>query len=302
LNFTLRKIWKDRVFYLILLPGIAYFLIFHYQPMYGAIIAFKDFNPIKGIMGSEWVGLKNFKDFFSHPSFATIMTNTVVISFYKLIFGFSAPIILSLLLNEVGWSPFKRTIQTVSYMPHFMSWVVIAGIVTFTLSPTTGAVNNIIKFFGFEPIYFMASPKYFRGVLVISDIWKEVGWGSIVYLAALSGIPAELYEAAIVDGAGRWKQTIHITLPSLAPTIIVMLILRMGTIMNAGFDQIYTMYNPAVYSVSDILDTFVFRMGLESAKYSFATAVGLFKSMISFILVVFTNYIVRKIDPDQGIW
>ena len=298
----LRRIWKDRMFYLILLPGICYFLIFHYQPMYGALIAFKDYKVAKGILGSQWVGMKNFLEFFHHPSSWIVTRNTIIFSFYKLLFGFSAPILLALLLNEVKNRFLKRFVQTVTYMPHFMSWVVIAGIVTFALSPSTGIVNKLLVAMGFEPVYFMVSPEYFHGILVVTDIWREMGWGSIVYLAALSGISAELYEAAMVDGAGRWRQTIHITLPSLAPTIVIMLILRMGTIMNAGFDQVYTMYNPAVYGVSDILDTFVFRMGLESAKYSFATAVGLFKSLISFCLVVITNQVARKIDPDQGIW
>ena len=302
IKVSLKIMWKDRMFYLLLLPGITYFLLFHYQPMYGATIAFRDFSPMKGILGSEWVGFKNFLEFFTHPSFYTVTSNTVIISFYKLLFGFPAPIILALLLNEVKNTSFKRSIQTITYLPHFMSWVVIAGLISFILSPTTGIVNHIIQLFGFDTIYFMASPKYFRGILVLTDIWKEMGWGSIVYLAALSGISSELYESAMVDGAGRWKQTIYITIPELSSTIVVMLILRMGTIMNAGFDQVYTMYNPAVYSVSDILDTFVYRMGLESAEYSFATAVGLFKSFISFVLVLFTNFVAKKLDSDQGLW
>ena len=270
--------------------------------MYGAIIAFKDFKPLDGILGSRWVGLQNFIDFFNHPSFSLVLSNTVIISFYKILFGFPAPIILALLLNEVKVSGFKRLVQTVTYLPHFLSWVVITGLVSSVLSPSTGIVNILLKSMNIKPIYFMADPKYFRAVLVITDIWKEVGWGSIIYLAAISGINQELYEAAIIDGAGRWKRTVYITLPSISSTIIIMLILRVGSIMNAGFEQIFMMYNASVYDVSDVIDTFVYRMGLERRRYSFATAVGLFKSIIGFTLIVITNKISKRIDEDSGIW
>lgn len=299
---NIKLLLKYRAFYLILLPGIIYFIIFHYVPMYGIIIAFKDFKPMKGIIDSPWVGLKNFTDFFLHPSFAITFKNTLLISFYKILLGFPFPIILALLLNEIRCSSFKRTIQTVTYFPHFMSWVVVAGLVSTVLSPSSGIINQIIKALGIQPIYFMADPRYFRGVLVLSDIWKEMGWGSIIYLASIAGISPELYEAAIVDGANKWQQIKSVTIPCIASTIVMMLILRVGSILNAGFDQIFVMYNANVYDVSDIIDTFVYRMGLESAKYSFATAVGLFKSIIGFIMVLGTNKIAKMIDEENALW
>ena len=277
-------------------------MLFHYVPMYGAIIAFKDFNVRRGIMGSDWVGVKNFLEFFGHPSFWPVIRNTITISLYKIAFGFPAPIILALLFNEIRTGAFKRTIQTISYMPHFLSWVVISGLVFDFLSPSTGIVNGFIKSLGQEPVYFMANPQYFRGILVISDIWKEIGWGSIIYVAAISGINTEMYEAAIVDGAGKMRQMWNITLPSIIPTIVVMLVLRIGGILNAGFEQVFMMYTPNVYAVSDIIDTLVYRLGMESAKFSLATAAGLFKSVISFVLIVLANKIANKLDDSSGIW
>ncbi len=301
-NKMINKIWKDKPIYLILLPGILYFVVFHYIPMYGAMIAFKDFKAALGIFGSKWVGLKNFIDFFNHPSFGLVLKNTLIISFYKIICGFPAPIILALLLNEVRQEAYKRTIQTISYLPHFLSWVVIGGLAAKIFSPSTGVINMLIKSLGFEPIYFMAEPAYFRTILVLSDIWKEIGWGSIIYLAALAGVDPQLYEAAIVDGASKWRQLWSITIPSIAPTIVIMFILRVGGVMNAGFEQIFMMYSPNVYAVSDIIDTFVYRIGLESAKYSLATAIGLFKSVIGFLLILITNRLSKLIDENNGLW
>lgn len=301
-NKMINKIWKDKPIYLILLPGIIYFVVFHYIPMYGAMIAFKDFKAALGIFGSKWVGLKNFIDFFNHPSFGLVLKNTLIISFYKIICGFPAPIILALLLNEVKQEAYKRTIQTISYLPHFLSWVVIGGLAAKMFSPSTGVINMLIKSLGFEPIYFMAEPAYFRTILVLSDIWKEIGWGSIIYLAALAGVDPQLYEAAIVDGASKWRQLWSITIPSIAPTIVIMFILRVGGVMNAGFEQIFMMYSPNVYAVSDIIDTFVYRIGLESAKYSLATAIGLFKSVIGFLLILITNRLSKLIDENNGLW
>ncbi len=302
INRLAAKLRKDKALYFILFPGIAFFIIFHYIPMYGAVIAFKDFRAMQGIWGSPWVGFKHFVDFFQYPGFLTILANTLVISLYKILYGFPAPIILALLLNEIRKAAFKRTIQTISYLPHFLSWVVIAGLAAKMLSPSSGTVNMFIKSLGIEPIYFMAEPQCFRSILVVTDIWKEIGWGSIIYLAALSNIDIQLYEAAIVDGASKWKQLWSITLPTISTTIVIMLILRVGGIMNAGFEQIFMMYSPNVYSVSDIIDTFVYRSGLESAKYSFATAVGLFKSVIGFILIVVTNRVSKMFDENNGIW
>jgi putative aldouronate transport system permease protein len=299
---SLKKIWKDKPLYLILLPGILYFVVFHYIPMYGATIAFKDFKVMQGILGSKWVGFKNFVEVFNHPAFLPALRNTIIISFYKIIFGFPAPIILALLLNEIKKVTFKRVIQTVSYLPHFLSWVVIAGLAAKMFSPSSGVVNIFIKALGYEPIYFMADPKWFRGLLVTTDIWKEIGWGSIIYLAALSGVDIQLYEAAIVDGASKWKQLIHITLPGIVSTIVIMFILRIGGILNAGFEQVFMMYNANVYDVADILDTLTYRIGLESAKYSLSTAISIFKSIIGFTLILITNKLSKMIDEDGGIW
>lgn len=296
------RLSRNKAFYLLLIPGLCYFILFQYIPMYGALIAFQNFSPVKGFLGSQWVGMKNFMDFFSHPSFSLVLKNTLIISFYKLIFGFPAPVIFALLLNEVKNTFFKRSIQTITYLPHFLSWIVVAGLMSTILSPSTGVINTVLKSIGIPSIYFMADPKYFRSVLVASDIWKEIGWGSIIYIAAISNINAEMYEAAVVDGANKWKQMIHITIPSILPTVIIMLILRVGNILNAGFEQIFIMYSPNVYNVSDIIDTFVYRMGLEQVKFSFATAVGLFKSVIGLLLIMGTNKIAKMIDSESGIW
>lgn len=302
LKRKMAKIWKDKSFYLILLPGIIYFVLFHYVPMYGATIAFKDFKVMQGILGSKWVGFKNFIELFNHPSFWPVVRNSLIISLYKVFWGFPAPIILALLLNELRKESFKRTIQTISYLPHFLSWVVIGGLAVKMLSPSTGVVNLIIKALGFKPIYFMVNPKYFRSVLVLTDIWHGIGWGSIIYLAALSGVDPQLYEAATVDGASRWRQIWSITIPSISSTIAIMLILRMGGIMNAGFEQIFVMYSPNVYDVADIIDTFNYRLGFENAQYSLATAIGLFKSVIGFTLILITNKLSKLIDEGNGIW
>ena len=278
-----------------LAPVLAWYGIFEYGPLYGIQLAFKDFAIMKGISGSPWVGWKHFHYLFTaSPDFARIFRNTVVISFYHIVFGFPAPIILALLLNEVRLARFKRVVQSISYLPHFLSWVILSGLLTAILSPTTGAVNVALQWLGFDPIYFMADPRYFRFTLVASNIWKEVGWGSIIYLAALAGIDPSLYEAAVMDGASRWKQTLYITLPQMLPVISIMFILRIGSVMNAGFDQIINMYNPAVYSVADIIDTYVYRIGLGQLQYSLTTAVGVFKNVIAFLLVLLTNYLVKK--------
>ncbi|SFP97157.1 ABC transporter permease [Caldicoprobacter faecalis] len=304
-NIVVKKfivtISKYKYLYLMLIPGITFFIIFHYVPMYGAIIAFKEYNIMQGILGSPWVGFKYFKQAFESPFFGQILWNTFIISVYKLIWGFPAPIILALLLNEVKNMIFRRTIQTISYLPHFISWVVIGGMFTDLLSPQTGVVNNIIKMFGGQPIYFMASKEWFRTVLVVSSIWKEVGWNSIIYLAALSSIDPQLYEASQIDGANRWQQTWYITLPGIMSTIAILLILRLGNILNAGFEQIFIMYNPSVYEVADIIDTWVYRTGIQGMRYSLATAVGLFKSVVGFILVVTSNWIAKRMG-ESGIW
>ncbi|MEK4514737.1 ABC transporter permease subunit [Paenibacillus sp. FSL H8-0122] len=252
-----------------------------------------------GIWGSPWVGLKHFKFLFlQSPDFFKILENTVVISIYHIVFGFPAPIILALMINEIRSSKFKKVAQSLTYLPHFFSWVILGGILITLLSPSTGVVNYLITLVGLDPIYFLGDPHYFRFTLVTSAIWKEVGWGTIIYLAALTGVSPDLYEAAVMDGASRWKQTLKITLPSILPVIVLMLILRMGGILDAGFDQILNLYSPATYGVADILDTYVYRVGLQNFQFSLTTAVGLFKNVIAFMLVLFTNYISKKLGQD----
>jgi putative aldouronate transport system permease protein len=286
--------------YVMFLPVIAYYIIFHYKPMYGAIIAFKDYTPIKGILGSEWIGFKNFIDFFTSFYFWRVLKNTLVISFSTLIFGFPAPIILALLINELKSKLFSRTVQTVTYMPHFISMVVIAGIIrTFTMD--TGIINDIIAFFGGERVTLLSQPKMFVPVYVLSGIWQEVGWGSIIYLAAMAGIDQELYEAAKIDGAGRWKQTIHVTLPCLAPTIIILLILRMGSLLNVGFEKIILLYSPATYETADVISSFVYRKGLQEFNWSFSSAVGLFNQVINFALLISANWISKRVN-ESSLW
>lgn len=295
---------KNKLYYLLLLPGVVYYLIFHYIPLYGIIVAFKDVTPfdgIEGIFNSEWVGLRHFKDFTNSYYFWNIMRNTVLISFYKLLFGFPAPIILALLLNEVRGKLFKKTVQTISYLPHFLSMVIVAGLVTILLTTDGGLVNILLGKLGLEPIFFLGDKQYFRSVLVVSSIWKEIGWGSIIYLAAIAGIDPQLYEAARADGAGRLRQIWHITLPGMTFIIVFMFIFSIGGLLNAGFEQIFLLYSPPVYEVADIIDTYVYRRGLMEMQYSFAAAVGLFKSVIALALILGTNYLAKKLK-QEGIW
>jgi len=302
-RLDLRATWneykKSKYLFLMLVPTLLWYAIFHYGPLYGVQLAFKDFSPIRGIWGSPWVGLEHFKFlFFQSPDFLRIFRNTVLISLYNLVFGFPAPIILALLLNELRFKVFKRVAQSISYIPHFFSWVVLAGIITVMLSPSEGPVNYLLKMVGLEPIYFLADSQYFRSTLVATGIWKEIGWGTIIYLAALAGVDPTLYEAAKIDGASRAKQTWYITLPSILPVITIMFILSLGSILNAGFDQIFNLYNPAVYDVADIIDTYVYRAGILGAQFGLTTAVGLFKNIIGITLVLTTNYIVKKLGQE----
>ncbi|WP_209972206.1 ABC transporter permease [Paenibacillus eucommiae] len=295
---------KYRLYYFLLFPGVVFFLIFHYIPLYSIIIAFKDVSPFDGFQGiftSEWVGLKHFRNFTNSYYFWNIMKNTVLISLYRLIFGFPAPIILALLMNEIKSIKFVRVIQSISYLPHFISMVVVAGLLTTLLTTDGGFINAILQQFGIEPVYFLGDKNYFRSVLVVSGIWKEIGWGTIIYLAAITGIDAQLYEAATVDGAGRFKQLIHITLPGMMFIIVIMFIFAVGGLLNAGFEQIFLLYSPPVYEVSDIIDTYVYRSGLEDIQYSFASAVGLFKSVLALILLLGANYLAKRLG-QQGIW
>jgi len=297
----LQYIWFNRYLYLMLAPAVIYYLIFHYVPMYGAVVAFKDFSITKGILGSDWAGFKHFEYLFSQDKFWQVIQNTVIISVYRLIFGFPAPIIVALLLNEVRARLFKRTVQTVIYLPHFISWVILGGILINLLSTDNGVINNLIKAFGGTPIGFMSDETYFRGTLVFSMIWKEFGWNTIIYMAALAGIPPQLYEAAVIDGASRWQRLLHVTIPLIRSTIILILILRLGGIMEAGFEQIFVLYHPGVYSVADIIDTYVYRIGLTEGRFSIAAAVGLFKSAINFALLVLANRLARLMG-EQGVY
>lgn len=288
-------------YYLMLIPGILFFLVFCYGPMYGLVIAFQDYYPLKGVTGSKMVGLKHFRALFTDPFFLSVLKNTIVISFYKLLVCFPAPILLCLALNEISNYRFKKIAQSVSYLPHFVSWVVVSGIIIEFLSPSRGPINILLQNLGMEPIFFVAEPKYFRGVLVLSDLWKSVGWGSIVYLAAVTSVDPTLYEAAEMDGAGRIKKIIHVTIPALAPIITVMFIMESGKILNDSFEQVYNFLTPSTYAVGDVISTFVYRMGIQKMQYSFTTAVDLFKNIISFMLVVMTNYIARKTN-DYALW
>ena len=284
-----------------LIPGLLFFLVFCYGPMYGLVIAFQDYYPLKGVSQSEWVGFKHFQKLFTDPFFLSVLKNTLIISFYKILICFPAPIILCLALNEIKNVKFKKFAQSVSYLPHFISWVVVSGIIIEFLSPSRGPINIILQELGIEPVFFVAEPKYFRGVLVLSDLWKSIGWGSIVYLAAVTGVDPTLYEAAEMDGAGRIKKIIHVTLPALVPIITVMFIMESGKVLNDSFEQVYNFLTPSTYEVGDVISTFVYRMGIQKMQYSFTTAVDLFKNVVSFILVMLTNYIARKTN-DYALW
>lgn len=293
---------KYKYLYMLITPGIIFYIIFHYVPMYGIILAFKQYMYNKGIMGSPWVGFSNFEFIFKNPEFWTAFGNTVIISFGKLVFGFPVPILLSMLLNELRHIRFKRIVQSILYMPHFFSWVIVYGLFLSLFSITSGAVSKIIlDVTGQSMPMLIGSPKYFRAVVYITDIWKGAGWGTIIYLAAISNINPELYESAIIDGANRFKRAVHITIPSLKYAIIILLILNMGGIMQAGFDQIFNFYSPAVYKVGDIIDTYIYRMGIVGSRYELGTTVGLFQSVINCALLLLSNWIVKKFG-EEGIF
>jgi putative aldouronate transport system permease protein len=285
---------------LMLTPVVLYYLLFHYQPMYGAQIAFKDFSPVKGIWNSPWAGFKHFLTFFNSYYAERVIWNTILLNLYDIVLGFPAPIVLALLLNEIKNNLFKGSIQTITYLPHFISLVVVSGIILDFLA-RDGVANQLLGFAGVEPIPFMLLAEWFRPVYVVSGIWQNVGWASIIYLAALSGINPELYEAAKVDGAGRWRQMLNVTLPGLAPTIVIMLILRLGRMMDIGLEKVLLLYNPSTYSTADVISTFVFRKGMLEMSYSYSTAVELFNSVINFTMLVLVNRMSRKIS-DSSLW
>ncbi|MFY9278499.1 MAG: ABC transporter permease subunit, partial [Caldicoprobacterales bacterium] len=282
-------------------PVIIYYFIFNYIPMYGAIIAFKDFSPGDSILFSKWVGLKWFREFFRSVYFGRLISNTFILSGLSLIFSFPVPIIFALLLNEVKRKHLKRVVQTVSYLPHFISLVVMVGIMSNFLSPSDGIINNFLRRLGMEPINFMGEPAWFRPLYIGSGIWQSFGWNSIIYMAALTSIDPQLYEAARIDGCNRWQEMRHITIPGLMPTAIMLLILALGNLMNVGFEKIILMYSPATYNVADVISTYVYRRGILSAQYSFGAAVGLFNSIINFILLITVNKISRRYT-QIGLW
>ncbi|UJF36409.1 ABC transporter permease [Paenibacillus hexagrammi] len=292
---------KNKYLYMLLLPGILYFVIFKYVPMWGVTIAFQDFNMFKGYWNSPWVGLDHFTALFKGVDFGQKFWNTLMISLLKLVFGFPVPIVLALLLNELRLVTFKKVTQTILYLPHFVSWVVLSGIMVVFLNPGDGLINGIIQWFGGTSIDFLNSTEWFRTVLVVSDIYKGAGWGTVVYLAAISNVDPQLYEAATMDGASTWQKMWRITLPSIKSVIIVLGILSLGGIMSAGFEQILLLYNPIVYPVGDVIDTYVYRRGIISADYSLAMAADVFKSLIALILISGTNWLAKRFG-EEAVW
>ncbi|MNI09884.1 putative multiple-sugar transport system permease YteP [compost metagenome] len=291
----IRKHWP---LYLISLPGIFYFLLFKYIPLLFSVIAFKNYNIFKGIQGSPWVGLDNFKRMFAYTDFYPILKNTILIGIYDLIFAFPVPIILALLLNELRLVAYKRVVQTVVYMPHFLSWVIVGGVVVGVLSPSTGIINHVLGFFGVEPIYFLGENSYIRTILISSGIWKDSGWGTIIYLAAIAGINPDLYEASQIDGASRLRQVRSITIPCILPTIVILFLLQIGNFLDFGFERVFVFLNPLNSENAEIIDTFVYRAGLVDRQYSYTTAIGLFKSVVGLLLIMISNTFSRKISGE----
>lgn len=298
---TWKLIWKNKMVYLMLLPVLVYYILFHYKPMYGIIIAFMDYSPRKGILGSEWVGFEHFADFFGGYYFGRLLGNTLKLSFATLIFGFPVPILLALLINELTSKKFSKIVQTVTYMPHFVSMVVLCAMIRQFVASNGFITQFMVQFFGYDGKNLLAVGKFWIPIYVLSNIWQGAGWGSIVYLAALTGIDSQLYDAAKVDGANKWNQVIHVTIPSILPTIIIMLIMRIGQIMGVGYEKTILLYNDGILEVADIISTYVYRMGLLQRQFSFSTAVGLFNSVVNFILVVIANKISKK-TTETSLW
>ena len=299
---TLKKnVVRDRYLLLLVLLPVLYFIIFHYVPMYGLQIAFKRYSPGRGIWGSPWVGLKWFEQFFGSYFAGRLIRNVLLLNIYSLLWGFPLPILFALLLNEVKNGIFKRVVQTISYMPHFIPVVVVVGMVFSFLSVNGGIVNVMLEHLGIEPINFMSEPKWFRTIYIASGVWQSFGWGSIIYLAALSGIDTEQYEAARIDGANRIQQIVHITIPGILPTVIILLILQCGRMMSVGYEKIILMYNTATYEVADVISTYVYRNGILGGEFSFSTAVDLFNNVCNCLLLVTINWISRKVS-DISLW
>ena len=295
----LRTVWQYRWFYLLMTPSLLYFLVFKYVPIWNAQIAFKDFKPLLGVIGSPWVGFQHFETFINSFYFDQLIINTVIFSAAKLVLGLPIAVILAIALHETWFGRYRTLVQTVVYLPHFLSWVIMFGVLLMLLSPGSGLINNIIKALGGEPITFLTSPQWFRPVVILSDIWKETGWSTIIYLAALLSISPHLYEAAIVDGASHWRRIWHISLPGILPVIVLVTLLRLGHILDAGFNQIFMLYSVPVYSVGDIIDTWVYRQGILQFQFSLATAVGLFKGAIGLILILVANKVAKRVAQQS---
>ena len=302
----MKQLIKNRYLLLLLLPGLIWYIIFSYVPMYGALIAFKEYRPqfgtgfVESVFTSEWVGFEYFRKFFEYDRFPLLLRNTILLSVYQLVFGFPLPIIFALMLNEIRGKRFKKFAQTVSYLPHFISTVAIVSMMTLFLSPRSGFVNQwLTNIFHMEPIYFMSEPGWFRTLYVLSGIWQDLGWGAIVYLAALSGVDQEMYEAATVDGATRFQKIIYISIPALKPTIILLFIMKVGSLFSVGGEKVILMYQPSTYETADVISSFVYRRGLQYAEFSYTTAVGLFNSAVNIILLVTANTLSRKLADES---
>ncbi|MBO2942418.1 sugar ABC transporter permease [Paenibacillus sp. F411] len=289
---------NHKALYFMLVPGLLYLLVFKYIPLLGSVIAFQDFNVFKGFLKSDWVGFRWFEQFLTFPQFTRLLKNTLIISLYQILFAFPAPIILAVLLNEVRKMAFKRFAQTVLYLPHFLSWVLIGGLSTMLFSQNYGLVNQLIENFGGDKVNFLLDSDYIRTIIVSTGIWKEMGWSAIIFLAALAGINPSLYEAAGIDGAGRFKQFLHVSLPGMMPAIVILLLLKIGHILDNGFEQVYVFLTPATFDKADVLDTFMYRMGIRQSMYSLTTAVGLFKSVVGLALLVIANRFSKKITGE----
>lgn len=296
-NLRLKVYWP---LYVMAIPGIVFLIVFKYVPLAGAVIAFKDYSVFQGMLNSPWVGLKHFQTLMNHPDFARVFSNTLILGFLKLVIVFPVPVLLALMLNEVRKSALKKGLQTALYIPHFLSWVIVAGIV-FDFFSLNGLFNIILGWFGQDPILAMQESRYFRPIYTLSSIWRDAGWGTVVYIAAISAIDPQLYESAMMDGASKFKQMRHITFPLLLPTVLILFLLEIGNFLDLGFDQVYNLLTPMTYSVGDILDTYVFRTGIQQAQYSYATAVGIFQSVIGLIMVYIFNRLSKKVS-DGGLW
>ncbi|KIL40400.1 sugar ABC transporter permease [Gordoniibacillus kamchatkensis] len=297
----LKRLGRSKYLLILFLPCLVYYVLFKYLPMFGLVISFKDYNLFRGVWASNWVGLKYYRMFFESPDFLKLFRNTFLLGVYNVVFGFPMPVVLALCLNEVRQALFKRFVQTVSYVPHFISNVVVVGMVVMLLSPTTGVVAHFFKLLGWQPVNFLVQPEWFRPIYVIADIWQHAGWGSIIYLAALTAIDPQLYEAAEIDGASRWKQLWNVTIPGIMPAMVIMLLLNIGHIIDIGFEKVFLLMNPATYETADIFSTFVYRMGLTLGNYSYGTAVDLFTGVVSLIFICTANYVSRKVS-DTSLW